>query len=102
MDDKTLIAIVISTVIALGLVALVVVLFYYHSRNKELMQNFSGFIKENLKLKEELYKLQDENAELNDELDFVTGGNRQQFYQNGGYGTSNNPLGGPTTPLQNQ
>ena len=85
MDNTVIITIIISTVVALGIIALVVVLFYYHSRNKELMQNFSGFIKENLKLKEELFKLQDENAELNDELDFVTGGKRP----NSPYGYNN-------------
>jgi cell division protein FtsB len=60
-------------------VALVIVLFYYHWRNKELLVNFSAFIRENLKLKDEIVKLQDENDELNKELDEVTGGVRSRY-----------------------
>ena len=48
--------------------ALVIMLFFYHWRNKELMINFSAFIRENLILKDELTKLHNENAALNEEL----------------------------------
>ena len=76
MDTTVIIAIIISTIVALAIVTLVVVLFYYHWRNKELLVNFSAFIRENLKLKDEIDKLQEENDELNEELDVVTGGRR--------------------------
>ena len=76
MDTTVIISIIISTIVALAIVALVVVLFYYHWRNQELLVNFSAFIRENLKLKDEIEQLQDENNELNTELDEVTGGLR--------------------------
>ena len=76
MDTTVIIAIIISTIVVLAIVALVIVLFYYHWRNQELLVNFSAFIRENLKLKDEIEKLQDENNSLNDELDEVTGGTR--------------------------
>lgn len=74
MDTTVIIVIIISTIVALAIVALVVVLFYYHWRNQELLVNFSAFIRENLKLKDEVDRLQDENDELFTELDEVTGG----------------------------
>ena len=74
MDATLIITIIISTIVALGIIALIVLLIYYHWRNQELLVNFSAFIRENLKLKDEINKLQDENNELNDELDEVTGG----------------------------
>ena len=57
MDTTVILAIIISTVIALGIVALVILLFYYHWRNQELLVNFSAFIRENLKLKDEIDNL---------------------------------------------
>ena len=74
MDTTVIIAIIISTVVALGIIALVILLFYYHWRNQELLVNFSAFIRENLKLKDEIEKLQDENEELNEEINVGTGG----------------------------
>ncbi len=74
MGTIVIIAIVISTIVALGIIGLIILLLYYHWRNQELLVNFSAFIRENLKLKDEIDKLQDENDELNDELDEVTGG----------------------------
>jgi sensor histidine kinase YesM len=76
MDTTVIIAIIISTIVALAILALVILLFYYHWRNQELLVNFSAFIRENLKLKDEVERLQDENDELNTELDEVTGGLR--------------------------
>lgn len=76
MDTIVIIAIIISTIVALGIIALIILLFYYHWRNQELLVNFSAFIRENLKLKDEVDRLQDENDELNDELDEATGGTR--------------------------
>lgn len=76
MDTTVIIAIIISTIVALAIVALVILLFYYHWRNQELLVNFSAFIRENLKLKDEVERLQDENNELNNELDEATGGLR--------------------------
>ena len=76
MDTTVIISIIISTIVALAIVALVVVLFYYHWRNQELLVNFSAFIRENLKLKDE--QLQDENNVLNEELEVVTGGQRER------------------------
>ena len=78
MDTTVFIAIIISTLVALAIVALVILLFYYHWRNQELLVNFSAFIRENLKLKDEVERLQDENDELNDELDEATGGVRSR------------------------
>lgn len=82
MDTTVIIAIVVATVLAIGIIGLVIVLFYYHWRNRDLMTNFSAFIRENLKLKDEINRLQDENDELNDELDEVTGGlHRNRYYR---------------------
>ena len=78
MDTTVFIAIIISTIVALGIIVLIVLLFYYHWRNQELLVNFSAYIRENLKLKSEIDKLQDENDELNNELDEVTGGVRRE------------------------
>ena len=64
MDITVIFAIVISTVVAMGIVILVILLFFYHWRNQELLVNFSAFIRENLKLKDEINKLQVENNEL--------------------------------------
>ena len=74
MDTTAIIAIIVATIVALGVIGLVIVLFYYHWRNRDLMTNFSAFIRENLQLKDEINRLQDENDELTDELDEVTGG----------------------------
>jgi cell division protein FtsB len=78
METTVIISIIISTIVALAIVALVVVLFYYHWRNQELLVNFSAFIRENLKLKDEIEQLQDENNVLNEELEVVTGGQRER------------------------
>lgn len=64
MDITVIIAIIISVIAALGILALVVLLFYYHWRNQELLVNFSAFIRENLKLKDEIDKLEEENEAL--------------------------------------
>ena len=64
MDITVIIAIIISTVVALAILALVILLFYYHWRNQELLVNFSAFIRENLLLKDKIEKLQEENEEL--------------------------------------
>ena len=64
MDTTVIIAIIISVIAALGILALVVLLFYYHWRNQELLVNFSAFIRENLKLKDEIEKLEEENEAL--------------------------------------
>jgi sensor histidine kinase YesM len=89
MDITVIIAIIISTVVALAILALVILLFYYHWRNQELLVNFSAFIRENLKLKDEIDKLQDENSELNDKLDEATAGTRSR---------PRRPKGPPTNP----
>ena len=89
MDTTVIIAIIISTIVALGIVVLIVVLFYYHWRNQELLVNFSAFIRENLKLKDEIDKLEDENSELADKLDEATGGTRSR---------PRRPKGPPTVP----
>lgn len=79
MDTTVIIAIILSTIVALGIVVLIIVLFYYHWRNQELLVSFSAFIRENLKLKDEIerlrvgeqssgIKLQEEKEELNDQL----------------------------------
>ena len=78
MDTTVIIAIIISTIVALAIVVLVILLFYYHWRNQELLVNFSAFIRENLKLKDEIEQLQDENNELNNELDEATRGDRSR------------------------
>lgn len=64
MIITVVIAIIVSTIVALAIIALVVLLFYYHWRNNELLVNFSAFIRENLRLKDEIDKLQNENEEL--------------------------------------
>ena len=56
--------IVITVIVTLGILALVIMLIYYHWRNKELLVNFSAFIRENLKLKDEIDRLQAENEQL--------------------------------------
>ena len=68
MDTIVIISIIISCIVALVILALVIMLLFYHWRNKELMINFSAFIRENLILKDELTKLHNENATLNEEL----------------------------------
>ena len=79
VDTTVIIAIIISTVVALAIVALVIVLFYYHWRNQELLVNFSAFIRENLKLKDEVerlrvgerssgIRLEEENTELKEHI----------------------------------
>lgn len=69
LDTTVIIAIIISTIVALAVVALVVLLFYYHWRNQELLVNFSAFIRENLKLKDEIDKLEEENEALKEQRD---------------------------------
>jgi cell division protein FtsL len=64
MDITVIFAIIISTIVTLGIVILVILLFFYHWRNQELLVNFSAFIRENLKLKDEINKLQVENNQL--------------------------------------
>ena len=69
MDTTVIIAIIISTIVALAILALVILLFYYHWRNQELLVNFSAFIRENLKLKDEIDRLEEENEVLSEKLD---------------------------------
>ena len=64
MDITVIFAIIISTIVAMGIVILVILLFFYHWRNQELLVNFSAFIRENLKLKDEINILQVENIQL--------------------------------------
>ncbi|MBO7498065.1 MAG: hypothetical protein J6T64_02580 [Bacteroidaceae bacterium] len=64
MDITIIIATIFSTIVALAIVALVILLFYYHWRNKDLLVNFSAYIRENLRLKDEIAQLQSENEEL--------------------------------------
>ena len=64
MDITIIIATILSTIVALAIVALVILLFYYHWRNKDLLVNFSAYIRENLRLKDEIAQLQSENEEL--------------------------------------
>lgn len=64
MDITVIFAIIISTIVTLGIVILVILLYFYHWRNQELLVNFSAFIRENLKLKDEINKLQVENNQL--------------------------------------
>ena len=68
MDTIVIISIIISCIVALVILALVIMLLFYHWRNKELLINFSAFIRENLILKDELTKLHNENKELNNHL----------------------------------
>lgn len=65
-DAVVIITIIVSTIVTLAVVMLVLMLLYYHWRSKELMVNFSAFIRENLKLKDEIDKLQEENSKLKD------------------------------------
>lgn len=67
MDATVIIAIIVSTIMTLGILALVILLFYYHWRNQELLVNFSAFIRENLKLKDEIDKLIEENEQLKEQ-----------------------------------
>ncbi|MBP5558204.1 MAG: hypothetical protein J6X71_00360 [Bacteroidales bacterium] len=68
MDTYVIIAVIVASVLATAAIAMVVLLLYYHWRNRELLTNFSAFIRENLKLKDEIVRLQEENNELNEEL----------------------------------
>ena len=68
MDTYVIIAVIVASVLATTAIAMVILLLYYHWRNKELLTNFSAFIRENLKLKDEIGRLQEENNELNEEL----------------------------------
>ncbi len=68
MDTYVIIAVIVASVLATAAIAMVVLLLYYHWRNRELLTNFSAFIRENLKLKDEIGRLQEENNELNEEL----------------------------------
>jgi cell division protein FtsB len=68
MDTYVIIAVIVASVLATAAIALVILLLYYHWRNRELLTNFSAFIRENLKLKDEIERLQEENSELNEEL----------------------------------
>jgi len=68
MDTYVIIAVIVASVLATAAIAMVILLLYYHWRNRELLTNFSAFIRENLKLKDEIGRLQEENNELNEEL----------------------------------
>ena len=68
MDMYVIIAVIVASVLATAAIAMVILLLYYHWRNRELLTNFSAFIRENLKLKDEIGRLQEENSELNEEL----------------------------------
>ena len=68
MDTYVIIAVIAASVLATAAIAMVVLLLYYHWRNRELLTNFSAFIREYLKLKDEIGWLQEENSELNEEL----------------------------------
>ena len=68
MDTYVIIAVIVASVLATAAIAMVILLLYYHWRNKELLTNFSAFIRENLKLKDEIGRLQEENSELSEEL----------------------------------
>ena len=68
MDTYVIIAVIVASVLATTAIAMVILLLYYHWRNKELLTNFSAFIRENLKLKDEIGRLQEENSELSEEL----------------------------------
>ena len=52
MDTYVIIAVIVASVLATAAIAMVILLLYYHWRNKELLTNFSAFILENLKLKD--------------------------------------------------
>ena len=68
MDTYVIIAVIVASILATAAIAMVILLLYYHWRNRELLTNFSAFIRENLKLKDEIGRLQEENSELNEEL----------------------------------
>ena len=68
MDTYVIIAVIVASVLATAAIAMVILLLYYHWRNRELLTNFSAFIRENMKLKDEIGRLQKENSELNEEL----------------------------------
>ena len=68
MDTYVIIAVIVASVLATAAIAMVILLLYYHWRNRELLTNFSAFIRENMKLKDEIGRLQEENSELNEEL----------------------------------
>jgi cell division protein FtsL len=68
MDTYVIIAVIVASVLATAAIAMVVLLLYYHWRNQELLTNLSAFIRENLKLKDEIGRLQEENSELSEEL----------------------------------
>jgi len=68
MDITFIIAVVISTIVSLGILILVVMLIYYNWRNHELLANFCAFVRDNLQLKEEIVKLKNENDALSEEL----------------------------------
>lgn len=68
MDTYVIIAVIVASVLATAAIAMVILLLYYHWRNQELLTNFSAFIRENLKLKDEIGRLQEENSELSEEL----------------------------------
>ena len=71
MDTIAIISIIISCIVAMVILALVIMLFFYHWRNKELLINFSAYIRENIILKDELAKLHYKNKELNNQLNKV-------------------------------
>lgn len=64
MEITVIITIIVSTIVALAIGVLAILVFYYHWRNHELLVNFSAFIRENLKLKDEIERLQEENRRL--------------------------------------
>lgn len=64
VDITVIITIVISTIVALVIGVLAILIGYYHWRNHELLVNFSAFIRENLKLKDEIDRLRNENSRL--------------------------------------
>lgn len=64
MDITVIITIIVSTIVTLVIGVLAILVFYYHWRNHELLVNFSAFIRENLQLKDEIEKLQEENRRL--------------------------------------
>lgn len=72
MDTYVIIAVIAALVLAIAAIAMVILLLYYHWRNQELLTNYSAFIRENLKLKDEVGKLKEENSELSEELNNKT------------------------------
>ena len=71
MDTIVIISIIISCVVAMVILALVILLFFYHWRNKELLINFTAYIRENIILKDELAKLHYKNKESNNQQNNV-------------------------------